>query len=205
MCMLLSPDIAQNRDLPREYDMHIVEQDPMNTFVFSEKDLPGYRAYSADRAPPRFKDRKRIEKTRKPEYNFRRAIPSKCLTLGIPIKLTIVTAEQTALVGHVRTEVNCLPVENRDYMEYMRRRAKEESESKPKIHVLNASVGGNTLQPGILGATVDTSAFIVGVLTFTHYGEWTDRDFRQRLVRIVERSRQTKPLGSRQTCSWTRS
>lgn len=143
MSMLLSPDIVQNRDLPREYNMHIVEQDPMNTFVFSEKDLPGYRAYSADRAPPRFKDRKRIEKTRKPEYNFRRAIP-----------------KQTALVGQVRTEVNCLPVENRDYTEYMRRRAKEESESKPKIHVLNASVGGNTLQPGILGATVDTSAFI---------------------------------------------
>ena len=54
-------------------------------------------------------------------------------------------------------------------MEYMRRRAKEESESKPKIHVLNASVGGNTLQPGILGATVDTSAFIVRLI---HLSPW---------------------------------
>ncbi|KAM0794674.1 transcription initiation factor IIF, beta subunit-domain-containing protein [Usnea florida] len=143
MSILLSPDVAQNRNLPREYNMHIIEQDPMNTFVFSEKDLPGYRAYSADRAPPRFKDRKRIEKTRKPDHNFRRAIP-----------------KQTALLGQVRTEINCLPVENKDYLDYMRRRAKEESESKPKIHVLNASVGGNTLQPGILGATVDTRAFI---------------------------------------------
>lgn len=77
MSIMLSEGAAQNRDLPREYNLHIVDQRPMNTFVFGEKDLPGYRPYSADRAPPRFKDRKRIEKTRKPEYNFRRAIPSK--------------------------------------------------------------------------------------------------------------------------------
>ena len=84
------------------------------------------------------------------------------------------TAEQTALTGQVRTEINCLPVENKDYVDYMKRRAKEESESKPKIHVLNASVGGNTLQPGILGATVDTSAFIVRVFTSYTYDKWTD-------------------------------
>ncbi len=87
MSVLLSPDVAQNRDIPKEYNMHMVEQDPMNTFVFSEKDLPGYRAYSADRAPPRFKDRKRIAKTRKPEYSFRRAIPSECIPLRKPTEL----------------------------------------------------------------------------------------------------------------------
>lgn len=88
MSILLSPDVAQNRDLPREYNMDIIEQDPMNTFVFSEKDLPGYRAYSADRAPPRFKDRKRSEKTRKPEYNFRRAIPSECVHITVKVYKT---------------------------------------------------------------------------------------------------------------------
>ena len=88
MSILLSPDVTQNRHLPREYNMHIIEQDPMNTFVFSEKDLPGYRAYSADRAPPRFKDRKRIEKTRKPDHNFRRAIPSECVHNGVRVYKT---------------------------------------------------------------------------------------------------------------------
>ena len=161
MSILLSQDVPQNRDLPREYNMHIIDQDPINTFVFSEKDLPGYRAYSADRAPPRLKDHKRIAKTKKPESNFRRAIPSKCILLHRYTKLILATAEQTALAGQIRTEINCLPVENKEYVEYMKRRAKKESESRPKIHVLNASVGGNTLQPGILGATVDTSAFIV--------------------------------------------
>ena len=81
MSVLLSPDLPQNRSLPREYNMHMIDQDPMNTFVFSEKDLPGYRAYSADRAPPRFRDRKRIVKAKKSEFSFRRAIPSTCITL----------------------------------------------------------------------------------------------------------------------------
>ena len=63
----------------------------------------------------------------------------------------------------------------------MRRRAKEESESKPKIHVLNASVGGNTLQPGILGATVDTSAFIVGLIHLSPLAS--------RLIGLLDKSR----------------
>ena len=117
----------------------------------------------------------------------------------------LATAEQTALTGQVRTEINCLPVENKDYVEYMKRRAKEESESKPKIHVLNASVGGNTLQPGILGATVDTSAFIVRALTSFTYDEWTEWGFRQKLSRVVARSRPTKLSGFRRTCFWTKS
>lgn len=120
-------------------------------------------------------------------------------------KLIPATAEQTALVGQVRTEINCLPVENRDYVEHMKRRAKKESESKPKIHVLNASVGGNTLQPGILGATVDTSAFIVRVLVSLNPNKMTDWIIRQRLVLVVVRSRPTKLSGFRRTCSWTRS
>ncbi len=56
----------------------------------------------------------------------------------------------------------------------MKRRAKQESQSRPKIHVLNASVGGSTLQPGILGATVDTSAFIVRLSASVTHDECTD-------------------------------
>ena len=77
--------------------MHMIDQDPMNTFVFSEKDLPGYRAYSADRAPPRFKDRKRIAKAKKPEFNFRRAIPSTCIPLQY---IQVYKADR----GHSRTD-----------------------------------------------------------------------------------------------------
>ncbi len=84
MSLILSPDLAQNREVPKEYNMEVTNPGVINTFVFTEKDLPGYRKYTYDRAPPRFKDRKRIEKTRKPgqqETNkLRRAIPSMWLT-----------------------------------------------------------------------------------------------------------------------------
>ena len=86
----------------------------------------------------------------------------------------------------------------------MKRRAKEESESKPKIHVLNASVGGNTLQPGILGATVDTSAFIVRGIPCSARGEGTNSVIRQKLVRVVARDRPIRLSGSHKMYYWTR-
>ena len=79
MSLMLSHDLAPNREIPKEYNMQITDSDTVNTFIFSEKDLPGYRKYSHDRAPPRFRDRRRIEKPRNPQGNFRRAIPSKWL------------------------------------------------------------------------------------------------------------------------------
>ena len=79
MSLMLSHDLAPNREIPKEYNMQITDPDTVNTFIFSEKDLPGYRKYSHDRAPPRFKDRRRIEKPRNPQGNFRRAIPSEWL------------------------------------------------------------------------------------------------------------------------------
>ena len=56
--------------------MVVTDRDTINTFVFSEKDLPGYRKYSHDRAPSRIKDNKRVEKSRGSGINFRRAVPS---------------------------------------------------------------------------------------------------------------------------------
>ena len=76
MSLMLSPDTASMHRLPKEYNMVVTDQSAVNTFVFSEKDLPGYRKYSHDRAPPRTKDRKRVEKPRGQGLNFRKAVPS---------------------------------------------------------------------------------------------------------------------------------
>lgn len=76
----MSPNLPQNLSVPKEYNMQVTNPNTINTFIFTEKDLPGYRKYTHDRAPPRFKDHKRVEKPRVPgqqETNyFRRAIPS---------------------------------------------------------------------------------------------------------------------------------
>ena len=78
---MLSPGVEENRDIPKEYNMHITDPTAVNTFVFTEKDLPGYKKYSHDRAPPR-SSRGRIDKYRKTDQtNFRKAIPSRSLRL----------------------------------------------------------------------------------------------------------------------------
>ena len=42
MSLLLHPDVARKGDLPAEYILEVVSAKPANTFVFNEKDLPGY-------------------------------------------------------------------------------------------------------------------------------------------------------------------
>ena len=74
---LLLTDATNVQRLPKEYNMVVTDKDAINTFVFSEKDLAGYRKYTHGRAPPRSNDRKRVEKPRGSGTSFRKAIPSK--------------------------------------------------------------------------------------------------------------------------------
>ena len=97
MSVLLSPEVAINRDVPKEYIMQITNMAPGNTFIFTEKDLPGYggRTKASDKhvqgkgslpfsqvAPrPDYYDRSRpgqsrVGKNKEWQPYFRRAIPS---------------------------------------------------------------------------------------------------------------------------------
>lgn len=76
MSLFLTPQAAAIHQLPREYNMPVIEQDSINTFVFSEKDLPGHRKYTPGRAPPRSLDRKKVEKPKVPGKPFTKFIPS---------------------------------------------------------------------------------------------------------------------------------
>ena len=76
MSLLLTPAAATGRGLPREYNMVVTQPDTINTFIFSEKDLPGYKKYTPGRAPPSWKERKRVEKTKGPPSKFGGRIPS---------------------------------------------------------------------------------------------------------------------------------
>lgn len=97
MSLLLSSDAAQNRTVPKEYNMHVANRDSSNTFIFTEKDLPGYSkmkgtarkgvgngGFPNDRTSNRtaFRDRSRQslqpgDKSKRWQPNFRKAIPSK--------------------------------------------------------------------------------------------------------------------------------
>ena len=92
MSLLLSKDVAFNESLPKEYNLTIMKNNPVNTFIFSERDLPGYTNISRgqgqnSQVPPRpqFQDRSKqpYDKNRKWQPYYRRAIPSEyveCVT-----------------------------------------------------------------------------------------------------------------------------
>ena len=75
MSLMLNANIAENKDVPKEYNMHISHRDTSNTFIFSERDLPGYRQFQADNAPMHWVNRKKAESKRQGATG-RRAVPS---------------------------------------------------------------------------------------------------------------------------------
>lgn len=48
--MLLHPGCPEHQVLPREYDLEILASDVNNHFIFSEEDLPGFKARNKARA-----------------------------------------------------------------------------------------------------------------------------------------------------------
>lgn len=60
--------------------------------------------------------------------------------------------EKTAISGRVRTETNCLPVENEDYHRVMDERARQDLRPKRETQVFSAAgtaYGNATLRPGM--------------------------------------------------------
>lgn len=47
--MLLSDQCPEHQMLPREYDLEVLEPNVNNHFIFSEEDLPGYKAQNKAR------------------------------------------------------------------------------------------------------------------------------------------------------------
>ena len=78
----------------------------------------------------------------------------------------ICVTEQTNLAGQVKTEVNCLPVENQEHQQYMESVTFKAPDTKPKIRISNnalAASGGNLLNPGALGPAGNIGGFTVSL------------------------------------------
>ena len=90
--MLLRSDLAQHQAVPKEYKLDVVSEAVQNTFVFTERDLPGFKSRSRDKfdvlgpnMPARF-NRAKVEKplekqpwdkNKKFQPYYKKAIPSK--------------------------------------------------------------------------------------------------------------------------------
>jgi len=167
MSLLLSSALGVNHNVPKEYNMQMQNWTPTNTFVFTEKDLPGYVAKSKvstrqtqgsaslpfSQVAPRlgFQDRgrpalSRPDKSKKWQPYYKRAIP-----------------KRTSLAGKVQRELNCLPVETQEYRDLMDKRTRQAMTAKRETQLLPglaSSHAGNLLAPGTLGAPGNFNNFI---------------------------------------------
>lgn len=94
--MLLSANCPEHQVLPREYDLEVLEPNVNNHFIFSEEDLPGFKARSKARQDAanagipasllRQKQANNSNGSDRPTYDrrsryqpyYRKAVPSKC-------------------------------------------------------------------------------------------------------------------------------
>ncbi|KAI9848631.1 MAG: hypothetical protein M1838_000470 [Thelocarpon superellum] len=161
--MLLAPSAETKRGLPREYDMKLTNADSTNTYIFTEKDLPGYRSRGqgslknstyggVSKGPTNQsaagKDRPpgagRWERAPRGQPRYKRAIP-----------------KHTALAGLVKHEMSCVPLDLEQERRYVDGKAK--ASSKPRETVFLEGVGpvaGNLLDPGTLGSGSNFRSFI---------------------------------------------
>lgn len=90
--MLLQPNCPEHQLLPREYDLDVLERDVKNHFIFTEEDLPSFKAKNKARqdaidagipsslvrgnAPG--PERRTYDRRSRYQPYYRKAIPSKC-------------------------------------------------------------------------------------------------------------------------------
>ncbi|KAL8693135.1 MAG: hypothetical protein Q9218_001987 [Villophora microphyllina] len=132
MSLYLSPNVVNQTNIPKEYNMHMANRDSLNTYVFTEKDLHGYAARNQKGTDGKTGGGKLPSQPPRPWFHNRSAQNSQSRDSKKrfqPYRRTI--PKQTALVGQVGTEINCLPVENADYRRTMDARTRE-AMSRPR-------------------------------------------------------------------------
>ncbi|KAK5655430.1 hypothetical protein OQA88_5701 [Cercophora sp. LCS_1] len=131
---MLLGDIKEHREIPKEYNMDLVNMNVNNTFVFAEQDLPSYAAKNKERAAalaqgiPAHLLRQQQQKqpegqaadrgSRRSAPYVRRAIPKK-----------------TTIAGTVKHEVHCTPVENAETNYLLGLRAIEKQARKNEVEI----------------------------------------------------------------------
>jgi len=153
-------DLPQAEGIQKEYILRRQNVNPdqtpfavQNTFLFTEKDLPGHRdrghlLFNQNQTHGRSylyeqtkRDAKKRANRKKWEPYTRKTIP-----------------KHTAIAGRVRDEFNCLPVENAEYQRISEARAREAFKPKRETKFI-PKVTGKMLQPKNIGP-FDKSSFI---------------------------------------------
>ncbi|KAL9015668.1 MAG: hypothetical protein Q9185_006948 [Variospora sp. 1 TL-2023] len=133
MSLILAPNVPSQINVPKEYNMHMTNRSSSNTYIFTEKDLNGFSAKDKAGAPSTSSSAAFPSQPPKPMYQNRPSHNTQqreTTRRWNPYKKRI--PKQTALVGQIETEINCLPVENAEYKRIMDARVREAMMRKPK-------------------------------------------------------------------------
>jgi hypothetical protein len=108
------------------------------------------------------------------------------------------------MIGRIRKELNCLPVENQHFKEIMNLRMKEHEKANPERKTILASGpasshGGTNINPNAIGPGGTLGPFIVS-LTLT---ETVTNNPRKPLHHLVQKAKITKLQEYLRTSLWT--
>ncbi|POR31304.1 Transcription initiation factor IIF subunit beta [Tolypocladium paradoxum] len=150
--MLLEPSCPEHQLLPREYDLEVLDRDVHNHFIFSEEDLPGYKAKNKARAEaasagiPASLLRQRAAQAngqhsgpQRPTYDrrsryqpyYRKAIP-----------------KRTKVFGKIHYDVRVEPRNIQEEERLLAQRLFDAERSKSKLQIISRNSASSIINPG---------------------------------------------------------
>ncbi|KAI8309898.1 Transcription initiation factor IIF subunit beta [Colletotrichum sp. SAR11_59] len=155
--MLLNSNRPEHQLMPKEYDLEMGKELARSTFVFSEEDLPGFKAKSKARndaanagIPARFLrpknekvEKKPFEKRGRWQPYYRKAIPKK-----------------TKIAARIQYELACKPVDNAESQAILQRKQLEALKPKHTLQIMGQRAANNVIQHGSAAAVEKFGSFI---------------------------------------------
>ncbi|KFA64431.1 hypothetical protein S40285_01045 [Stachybotrys chlorohalonatus IBT 40285] len=148
--MLLQPNCPEHQSLPREYDLDVLDRNVNNHFIFSEEDLPGFKARNKARAdaakagiPTSLLNKPKGGGVEKPSYDrrsryqpyYRKAIPKK-----------------TKVFGKVHYDVRVEPRNQQEEERLLARRIFEAENNKSKLKIISRNKATTIANAGNIGS-----------------------------------------------------
>ncbi|KAM5383675.1 hypothetical protein ACJZ2D_001912 [Fusarium nematophilum] len=150
--MLLAPNCPEHQLLPREYDLDVLEPNVSNHFIFSEEDLPGFKAKSkarqdaANAGIPASLLRQRAGNgggPERPSYDrrsrfqpyYRKAVP-----------------KRTKVFGKIHYDVRVEPRDIREEERLLAQRLIDAEQSKSKLQIISRNKASSIINPGTAGS-----------------------------------------------------
>ncbi|KAM3532032.1 hypothetical protein NHJ13051_000408 [Beauveria bassiana] len=168
--MLLDPGCDEHHALPREYDLDVLDRDVRNHFIFTEEDLPSYKAKNKERQdqinagiPAHILRQKEAAATaaasaaaggvgpqrntydRKSRFQpyYRKAIPKK-----------------TKIFGKIHYDVRVEPRNTGEEERYLGQQLFQAENSKAKLQIISRNTASSIINPGTAGAVGWAGNFI---------------------------------------------